>query len=173
MKALFVFGVFEQISLLGFQWADAVQHLNQYSRHNSHGCTNIWCFRARQGVLWCWAQICISSCLISVPRSLSPIRWCLKVMLSSPWDGSGVWVRNVNWGFNQQQFKYRNGRAAAGVEVTWEAPDLNTLHSLCMIHGVTAHQATSWTIPQEGCEETLLGFLALKTKDGRMWQAGS
>lgn len=28
----FCLGVFEQISLLGFQWADAVQHLKQYAR---------------------------------------------------------------------------------------------------------------------------------------------
>ena len=31
-KPLFVFGTFEHISLLGFQWADAVQLLKQYLR---------------------------------------------------------------------------------------------------------------------------------------------
>lgn len=171
-KALFVFSVFEQISLLGFQWA--VQHLHQYSRHNSHGCTNIWCFRACP---WCAVmEICISSGLIAVSRSLSPIRWCLKAMLSSPWDGSGTWVRNVNWGFSQQHFEKRNGGAAAGVGIVWEAAVLSTLHALSMIQCVIAHQAHSWSTPQEGCERHSWALWPWKLKLGKCWcscQAGT
>lgn len=166
-KTHFVFGMFEKISLLGFQWACAVEHLKVQTHKviSTPESSNLVL-----NAMWCWAQSCFFSSLISatISRCLAYIRWCLKVMLSCSWSAS-----RVRSGMKMEVLISINKSEKECKDSCWSWNNLGnvsliTSHSFWVICALCTHYLISWTPHKESCKMVLLGVLVLNPKSRKI-----
>lgn len=103
-KTLFVFGIFEQISLLCFQWSDAAEHLQLYAQ-----CRLSWLYIN----VWFFKYLSLMHCDAECKLAFSPVwllAWHPDVLLIAGLKVdillmSCIWgsVKDDNRGLNQQQ----------------------------------------------------------------------